>query len=757
MSIELKTVMGQMNIVGGRWVSEAPSALAVREPAGRPGKGDLFVVVEGRGGSHARPDGDGLGRSLAETVRNTYYQVSGSITASLRHALLAANEELLEEAYRQSGAASLVGGVTAVVVRGEDVFVALVGPAVTYAVTRGAVTQFPEASPWLDMADPGATGAPALGRRAVVDAQLFHVRVEPGDMLVLGDSRFAGRASPERLEKAVAYQGVEGALTNLGKLTGGHDCTALAVEIQAKSVASRRGREKVPPAGPADSRSRQPVSRETVSREAASISDATPPVSVSRVGGGGMAGLADVGQTVRRDAASFRPKLPLRRWLGALGRGLLAVLMVIWTGLRTLISRVLPGQEREESARRPGASGQARRVDTPALPQRILRPVALVIPLVVLLAVGFTYWQRGLARENEFNSLLEQAQASYQQALSAEDVAARDLLAQTETLLTQASAIKADDLTISELRDSIAERQDEINRVDRLYWVGLLRDYDSPGTQLRRAVVNGLDVYVLDVGTDQVYHHQLDEVGDALEPDEADPVLVRRGQQVEEAVVGEMIDLAWMPAGGNRQTSDLLILESGGLLEHNPSWGLTPSPIANKDAWALPVAVGSYFGNFYILDPQVGQILRYVPDADGYTSPAQYYFPDEVEVDLAGTVDMAIDGFIYLLYADGTIRKFEGGVPVEFQITEIDMPLSRPTAIYTAPDDVAQYIYVADAGNRRVVQLEKNGRFVRQFKPRDEESINLDTLQSIFVDELTGKLYLLNTQSVYVANITPLQ
>jgi hypothetical protein len=87
------------------------------------------------------------------------------------------------------------------------------------------VTQFPGTSPWLDMADPQATGAPALGRRAGLDVQLFHVLVEPGDILVLGDSRFAGNTSPGKVEEAVAYQGVEGALTNLGKLSGGHDCS----------------------------------------------------------------------------------------------------------------------------------------------------------------------------------------------------------------------------------------------------------------------------------------------------------------------------------------------------------------------------------------------------------------------------------------------------------------------------------------------------------------------------------------------------
>jgi hypothetical protein len=826
MSLELKPVMGQMNIVGGRWVSETPNALAVREPSSQPrgglaahrsslNKGDLFVVVEVRG-DYEQSDKDRLSRSLAETIRNTYYQSSGGVTAGLRRALVAANHRLLAEhtrspapagrspvpagrsphsgesegSDRQFARSALLAGVTAVVVRGEDVFIASVGPAVTYSVNRGLATQLPETSPWLDMADPQATGAPALGRRAMVDAQLFHVSIEPGDMLVLGDSRLAARTSPDEVEKAVAYQGVEGALTNLGKLTGGHDCTALVVEIKAKSTSSppavrrtplQRGEKTAVPDHPPHTG--ESASGETASREPAVTSDAASMATVPQAdaGDGDIATLGGIGKATQRNTSDFRQRrlgepsdvatttsaparvrtkgraVPVGRWLRAVGKGLLALLMVIWTGLRTLISRVLPGQEQAATARRQAVTGQARRVRAPQIPQRLLRTIAVAILIVVLLSVGLTYWQQGLARENEFNSLVEQAQASYQQALGADDTTARDLLAQAETLLTQAAAIKADEPVISELRASIAEQQDKIDRVERLYWVGELRRYEDPGTQLKRVVVNGLYVYVLDAGTDQVYRYQLDEVNDALEPDENDPVLVRRGQQVETSVMGEMIDMAWMPAGGERQTSDLLILESGGLLEYNPSWGLTTAPIANKDAWALPVAVGSFFGNFYILDPQAGQILRYMPGAEGYTNPAQYYLSDQVTVDLSGAVDMAIDGFIYVLYADGTVRKFEAGVPVEFQISEIDKPFSRPAAIYTAPDDVAQYLYVADAGNQRVVQLNKDGRFVRQFKPRDEDTVNFGTLRSIFVDELAGKLYLLNDHALYIANITPLQ
>jgi hypothetical protein len=694
MSIELKTVMGQMNIARGRWVSEAPNALAVREPKGRRRdgfpKGDLFVVVELRGDCD-EPDRDELSHELAKTIRNTYYQSSGSVTASLRRAMLAANERLLAKKVtgtgnggdpewgRPPGDIGLVAGVTATVVRGEDAFIATVGPAVAYTITRGMVTQFPGTSPWLDMADPQATGAPALGRRAGLDVQLFHVLVEPGDILVLGDSRFAAHTSPGRVEEVVPYQGVEGALTNLGKLTGGHDCTALVVEIQARSGDPLRDQK------PAATASRTAPPRESVSAavpdpEPDPMPDPEPRVTVSEVGAGGVAALVGVLRSIGQ--------LPVRRWLVGLAKGLLALVMVIWTGLRTLISRVLPNKDGGGPSRHyAAAAAQAHPVRTSPLPQGALRTVALVIPVIVVLIVAFTYWQRGLARENEFNELMEQAQLTYQQAIGADDATARDLLTQTESLLAQAEAIKPSEATIGQLRGSIAEHQDIIDKVERLYWVGELRSYDDPGTQPRRVVVNGLNVYVLDDGNDQVYRHQLDAANDALEPDENDPVLVRRAQQIDTAVVGEMIDLVWMPAGGNRQTSDLLILESGGLLEYNPSWGLVPVPIADKDAWSLPTAVGSYFGNFYILDPQAGQIFRYLPSAEDYSIPVENYFPEDVSVDLTGAVDIAIDGFIYVLYADGAIRKFEGGVPVEFQVTEIDKPLNRATAIYAAPDE----------------------------------------------------------------------
>ena len=52
--------------------------------------------------------------------------------------------------------------------------------------------------------------------------------------------------------------------------------------------------------------------------------------------------------------------------------------------------------------------------------------------------------------------------------------------------------------------------------------------------------------------------------------------------------------------------------------------------------------------------------------------------------------------------------------------------------------------------------LEQDGRFVRQLKTR-ADGMDFSYLRSIFVDELTGKLFLLDNHSLHVANIPPLE
>jgi hypothetical protein len=154
-----------------------------------------------------------------------------------------------------------------------------------------------------------------------------------------------------------------------------------------------------------------------------------------------------------------------------------------------------------------------------------------------------------------------------------------------------------------------------------------------------------------------------------------------------------------------------------------------------------------------VLDPQANTLLRYLPTSDGYSTQPESYFPTDQPVDLNGAVDFAIDGAIYVLFNDGRIGKYMSGEPVEFNISGLDQPFNNPVSIFTAPNEEVQHIYVADAGNQRVVQLNKDGSFARQFKPRPGEAVSFANLQDIFVDEIGGRLYVLDSNNLYVGNI----
>jgi hypothetical protein len=52
-----------------------------------------------------------------------------------------------------------------------------------------------------------------------------------------------------------------------------------------------------------------------------------------------------------------------------------------------------------------------------------------------------------------------------------------------------------------------------------------------------------------------------------------------------------------------------------------------------------------------------------------------------------------------------------------------------------------------------VVQLSKDGAFMRQFKPRTGEAVSFANLQDIYVDELGGRLYVLDSNNLYIGNI----
>ncbi|MCS7261417.1 MAG: hypothetical protein NZ765_11690, partial [Anaerolineae bacterium] len=222
MSGQTKTVMGVVSWVGGEWVGESPQVLAVSEPAALRAfaKGDLFILVDLPQTETPSSTAAQTCQALATTLRDAYYRSPGGVIASLRRALLTAE--------RVQPLSAVPLGMIAMVVREEEVFLASVGRVVAFRVHGDEVRRFPERV--ADALSSGEQSGPLF----------FHTAVRPGDMLVLGDSRFSALVTARDVAAAVVHQDMEDALAALGELVIGEDCTALLVAIERREEAPIR-------------------------------------------------------------------------------------------------------------------------------------------------------------------------------------------------------------------------------------------------------------------------------------------------------------------------------------------------------------------------------------------------------------------------------------------------------------------------------------------------------------------------------------
>jgi hypothetical protein len=157
-----------------------------------------------------------------------------------------------------------------------------------------------------------------------------------------------------------------------------------------------------------------------------------------------------------------------------------------------------------------------------------------------------------------------------------------------------------------------------------------------------------------------------------------------------------------------------------------------------------------YGGNLYIVDAKAGQIWRYRPSGKGYESaPEAYFAAGSPPVDLTDVQAIAIDGSIWLLFPDGRLLKFLVG---EQQAFDLKYPPGSPKS----PVDVTtplngDRLYVADAGTGRILEFNKSGELLRQFRPREGDI--LKDVRSLYLDEAAGALYILTSSQLYKANL----
>jgi hypothetical protein len=686
--MELQAVTGQLYIVNGESQSATavPGLVAQPSPpkAARGRERDyLFVhlTLSGKLDETAV-----LYSDLLATVSLQFYQATGSVTAALRKAILAANDTLLRR--NLSGSDPIIeGAIVAAVLRHDELFMAQVGDGFAFIGRNFGVERLPPR--------PATTITP-LGRTAGLDFRYFHNRLEEDDNLLLCDPRM-GHLSAQDFQGALMEADIEDSLAELSGLVGGDSARLLLIAFSDEPPAY------LPEMG-------QPVTAVTAAVPSANAPrrETTPAV-----------------LTGPRRAQLPVPAIDpaqLEHNARRVGSGTARGLARFTGGLADLLSHLR--EPVDENAPPPTVSDWA----WPAL-------AAVLIPILVTVIVTGVYLRWGQVQR--FAEIKQEMNQSLVLAAEAGDEATtRSYLQETLILAAEAENLRQGDSEVARLRRQALSRLDLLDSVNRLV-ARPLHSY-AGGAELRTVIVgeeasDGL--FVLDIGQDRVYRHQVDDGRRYLigEPE----TILFRGQPIVSHLATRVVDMMWRPQGAVVSRSGLAMLDlSGGLITYYPNQGdrrFVPLGLASQ--WRRPTAIASFSERLYVLDGNAGVVWKYYPDGEGFQlrdGDETINFGRETVTNLDQAVDLAIysqDGSVLLLYRGGDLRRY-GGERLLWGNTELAQngltaPMVAPAAVKIIGRGLNASIYVLDPGSGRLLQFSLGGTLLAQYKASDEQGREL--------------------------------
>ncbi len=166
--------------------------------------------------------------------------------------------------------------------------------------------------------------------------------------------------------------------------------------------------------------------------------------------------------------------------------------------------------------------------------------------------------------------------------------------------------------------------------------------------------------------------------------------------------------------------------------------------------WVSGKAIEGYLRYLYVLAPQDKQIYKYERLSNRYGAPVGY----NVNGDLTGALDFAIDGNVYVLKEGGVLLKLFRGEAQPFVIRRAPEGLLKDaTKIFKAPD---RNFYILDPTKARIIVVSDGGAtgestYVKQYVLEGEQ---VGTLKDLYVDPDDAHLYVLDEKRVFVVDLT---
>lgn len=150
--------------------------------------------------------------------------------------------------------------------------------------------------------------------------------------------------------------------------------------------------------------------------------------------------------------------------------------------------------------------------------------------------------------------------------------------------------------------------------------------------------------------------------------------------------------------------------------------------------------IDSFENYFYIFDKEKGEIVKYNLSGNNISSPSLWFKKRESGKE---AVSIAIDGNIFLLSADGKIKKYSAGnLKEEIAAPETFPKISAATKIFTSKNN--KYLYILEPSQKKVIIIKKTGEVVAEY-----QSAEFKNLKDLWVNSGDKIIYLLSENKVF--------
>ncbi len=200
----------------------------------------------------------------------------------------------------------------------------------------------------------------------------------------------------------------------------------------------------------------------------------------------------------------------------------------------------------------------------------------------------------------------------------------------------------------------------------------------------------------------------------------------------------------WMP-----RSSVSAFLTSGHTLVEVVSGQVSTAKTDDPAGWVSGTDIEGYLRFLYVLAPNAKQIYKYERQNTHYSVPVGY----NVNGDLTGALDMAIDGNVYVLKEGGTLLKLFRGESQPFSFRRAPAGvLNGSTKVFKV---ASGNFYFLDPSKKRVIVTTDGGTtgessYVRQYVLEGDQ---VGTLKDLYVDPDQTRLYVMDEKRVYVVDL----